>query len=1095
MNFKRYLLLPTAFLFISFASQAQRPFVSSLDTVSGFVGSKVTISGLNFPTSASNLVVHFGGAKAEVISTSENLIEVIVPFGTTHSSVTVTDTSTGLSGKSSERFFLSHNGTEFKVEDLGAQQQFPPDQINQDIGPFDLSLADLDDDGKLDVVRTNVGDTKFNTYLNTSSGSTISMTKNNIVPDPAPGFQTQNLETGDLNGDGKLDLVIVRNNGDRFLVYQNSSSTGSISLTSPQTFIIPKKGENFRFPRRVRIGDLDGDGKPEVLVGQNTDSLVYIYQNQSTSNISLNETPFEIAVNSNSGFTGLDLIDFDKDGLIDILLSEVNGQNVFVIKNTSSPGSLSFGEPQDIRIVNGAIVNVAGGDVNGDGLVDIVGTDFGAQKRLFILLNQSSDGVISFSEPELVSVSANPWGLDFGDLDGNGKLDIVVAFNQSNFLNVLINTSTGATPTFNNFSVPVAKNGRNVKIGDLDNDGRPDIAFVHNVGTTERGDLSVFKNNNCITPVISPNIDAFVCGDLELTATGSGNMTYTWVETDADPDATLSDTDNTTVVNTTGTYQVTLADGLNCSITSAPVPVKIDPEAAITPNIIADSTICPGTAFALTTTTPSVGDEYFWTGPGGFTSSVQNPDFAEFNPTEAGNYDLQVLVQTSNGNVCLSNAATTTVTVRNLPELSITSEGEALFCEGGSSQISVQNFDGFSYIWKKDGTTIEGETTSTFSVSETGSYTATITDGQCTREGRALAFTSAPAPTSSFTSLDIICVDLPVNFEATSTTGQEGLTLNYSWQFGDANSSTSTEAAPTFTYGTAGDKTATLTTGYDEVPNCTNDATATISVQDSPNITIDVTDADNNPLSEPFLKCPDEAVKLILPTSLTNINWTISGTTNSISTEAILESDDPGSFVATGTNEVGCDIIAEVTIDNFADSGIEISSTSIIENDSIILEENQEIVSLTVSGGSNYNWEPIELVGDPASSMQDIMPFDLVTPVTVSGIDVNGCESVDGVTIINPFVIARKSFSPNGDGLADCWEITNTNVTEVTGVCNVIVFDTRGRRLLDTNSPFEEDCVWDGTFSGTQVPAGVYYFAMKCEDGQFNRSGSILLAR
>ena len=48
---------------------------------------------------------------------------------------------------------------------------------------------------------------------------------------------------------------------------------------------------------------------------------------------------------------------------------------------------------------------------------------------------------------------------------------------------------------------------------------------------------------------------------------------------------------------------------------------------------------------------------------------------------------------------------------------------------------------------------------------------------------------------------------------------------------------------------------------------------------------------------------------------------------------------------------------------------------------------------------------------------------------------------------------------------------------------------------LEVKLPDGGSVVWDGTFEGTPVPPGVYYFVMSCSDAQFSQSGSIMLAR
>jgi gliding motility-associated-like protein len=116
----------------------------------------------------------------------------------------------------------------------------------------------------------------------------------------------------------------------------------------------------------------------------------------------------------------------------------------------------------------------------------------------------------------------------------------------------------------------------------------------------------------------------------------------------------------------------------------------------------------------------------------------------------------------------------------------------------------------------------------------------------------------------------------------------------------------------------------------------------------------------------------------------------------------------------------------------------------------------------------------------------------------VTGQTAEGCDESESVEISGGGPRPRKTFSPNGDGLNDCWEIVNSS--GLTG-CEVYILDTRGAIVFKTELPLDPvlpagpDCIWEGDFNGKDVPEGVYFFVVKCTDGSQNLSGSILVAR
>ena len=168
-----------------------------------------------------------------------------------------------------------------------------------------------------------------------------------------------------------------------------------------------------------------------------------------------------------------------------------------------------------------------------------------------------------------------------------------------------------------------------------------------------------------------------------------------------------------------------------------------------------------------------------------------------------------------------------------------------------------------------------------------------------------------------------------------------------------------------------------------------------------------------------------------------------------------------------------------------------------IINDTLELAEALREVDLTVNNGSNYEWSPADLLNTTTGASVIVYPRDRVSVLTVTGNDQSEgqCATTSEVTVISPGVIARKSFSPNGDGIGyDCWEILNSG--NIDG-CTVFIYDEKGSIVFKGDSPFVDDCVWNGNIDNgsKQLPAGVYYFVLKCSDGNLNQTGSILLAR
>ena len=165
-----------------------------------------------------------------------------------------------------------------------------------------------------------------------------------------------------------------------------------------------------------------------------------------------------------------------------------------VLLNTTAPGAAtpSFAAQQDFATGFGP-KSVAAGDVNGDGKLDLVVANFSAN-TVSVLLNTTAPGAAtpSFAAKQDFATGTNPYSVTVGDLNGDGKLDLVVA-NGANTVSVLLNTTTpgATTPSFaakQDFatgSVPTV-----VTAGDLNGDGKPDLVVAncrrqHRVGAAQ----------------------------------------------------------------------------------------------------------------------------------------------------------------------------------------------------------------------------------------------------------------------------------------------------------------------------------------------------------------------------------------------------------------------------------------------------------------------------------------------------------------------------------------------------------------------------------------------------------------------------------
>ena len=142
---------------------------------------------------------------------------------------------------------------------------------------FPIAIGDMDGDGKLDlVVGCGNGSQVISAYRNTATpGSITTGSFAAHVDFAAPGW-VNSVALADLDGDGKLDVAVASQLSSVFSIFKNVSVPGSFTTASLAARVDYPAGYN---PDGVAIGDLDGDGRPDVVFANAYDSTISIYRN------------------------------------------------------------------------------------------------------------------------------------------------------------------------------------------------------------------------------------------------------------------------------------------------------------------------------------------------------------------------------------------------------------------------------------------------------------------------------------------------------------------------------------------------------------------------------------------------------------------------------------------------------------------------------------------------------------------------------------------------------------------------------------------------------------------------------------------------
>jgi gliding motility-associated-like protein len=1063
----------------------QVPVITHVDKYASGNGQRITISGNNFGGIPANLTVWFGAAKGIVETASDQTIEVTVPPGATYENIVVTNTSTGKSASSRSEFLLSYGGeAPISLANLLAQAD-----LDAESGLYDVCLCDLDGDGLNDVAASNSGTNTAplfgaSIYRNTSSstGPFSFAPKTSLLP----STKTLNVKCGDLNGDGKKDLVITEADpGTKIFILKNASTSGSL-LFSTQTITLPGKS-----PKRADIADLDRDGLPEIVVtDQNTENkdLLILPNTSAGGNISFGiPTVVLIPVTNNTGSDGLAIQDIDNDNQPEIIISQVlsSSGNIYVYKNQSRTGTFIFSQVTKADIApatpnnTGAPINLRVGDIDGDSKPDITVTHF-LGSRISVLLNQSSATEVKFAAPVAITTDPFPFGVDLGDLDGDGKLDIVVAsltgpvtdVNPKS-LTILNNTSTPGSVSFlPGLTQATTYVNRHLVVGDINGDAKPDITYTSvddNTRNVPASKISFFRNQGCIKPVVTPGGPMVVCTSFPVTLKTniSAGATYQWKIGGANiPAATTA----TFTPSLTGIYTVDItSDG--CTKTSANVDVTMSTGAATAPTFTNNSPICAEGTLNLGANSTG-GDTYTWTGPAGFSATGASVSRSSYEAKFAGRYEVEV-----KAGGCIAAKGSVLVETISLPAFTIGFPGSDVICSGDTKTLTASPSDvNFTYQWADASGNIGGATSPTHNVNASGTYsfkaTSTLYPGCPEVQADAVVMKVAATPVVAFQSPAETCKDTPVTFTNQSTvTADAG--AHYVWDFGDTG--TSTETSPVHTYTTISNLTVKLTASY-RGDACPVSLTKPIKISAVPTATITATD-------NVFKFCDGDKLTLSVTPTFSEYTWSNNATT------ATIDATVGGNYSVQVKNAIGCKISISKDVTMLPKPAVTATATP----NTINIGESTQLSA--TEGFASYEWTPAETLDSSEDPSPKAIPQQSTT-YTVTVTNTDGCVNESTVEVVvnvdNPSNLLKPAnfFSPNADATNPTWNVGNImNFPQ----CAVTIFDEKGLKVFEAK-PYLND--WDGTgTSGKKVPDGVYYYMIRCEGDSESKTGSITILR
>lgn len=335
--------------------------------------------------------------------------------------------------------------------------------------PNDIAVADLNKDGRLDLVTCNVEDTVTVLLGNGKGGFT-----------PAPGspikMAAHLIAIGDVNNDRNPDLALTHH--DSFGVEVLLGAGDGKFARAPGSPFIAHQGSK-PHNHGLALSDLNSDGKLDITTSNQDDNSISVLLGNGRSNFTpAVGSPFAVGRAPYPHVVG----DVNRDGNLDIVTPNVGSNNVTVLLGNGR-GDFKAAANSPYAVANRPYY-IAIGDVSGDGHPDLITTH--DDINLITTLLGDGRGGFTASPTSTFDVGQRAYKLITADVTGDARMELIIGTEASDSVAVLLGNERGGYTPAAGSPYRVGKNPR-VAIGDVNGDGKADIITANNGS----GDITV----------------------------------------------------------------------------------------------------------------------------------------------------------------------------------------------------------------------------------------------------------------------------------------------------------------------------------------------------------------------------------------------------------------------------------------------------------------------------------------------------------------------------------------------------------------------------------------------------------------------------
>jgi gliding motility-associated-like protein len=600
----------------------------------------------------------------------------------------------------------------------------------------------------------------------------------------------------------------------------------------------------------------------------------------------------------------------------------------------------------------------------------------------------------------------------------------------------------------------------------------PTIVYVFDNNGTCGAEISFVVTVNEV-PVISGSPEVCVGSQIDLSATTDPSLTAPWNSSNSSVASINSDGRVTGV--SAGSAQITYTDENGCTDN---FQVTVNPN----PEISGILSVCVGLTTTLSATnTPNATSPWVSSNPA--IATVDN--FGVVTGVAAGS--AQITYTDVNGCTDME-----TVVVNANPVISLTAADPSV-CNGTDGSILVDGTGSGSLIWSGTASGSNGSVSLPFTITNlaAGTYNVTFTNTTtgCVSNNPSTTLSDPNSPILNPIGNVIACEG---EFVVPAYTEISGSNMTGSQAFYSASGGNGLLAPGTVI--TAAMSPMTIY-AYDIDGDCFSEVSFTVTINALPTVT-SITGSGEY--------CEDELVSDVLVTVTGSSDWTLNyildgvAQTSTGSVSPLNLGNAAGVYTLTSISDANCTNTAtgSATIVVFPRPDAPSVSDAVTYCSTVVFD------AMTATGGSGtMTWYTDEDLTSVYGTGNSIAPANVLGATTYYVTETaNGCEGPSSsivITVEGCDIIVSTAITPNGDGNNDRWVIPNLDDAYPDAI--VRIYNRWGSLLFEHNSATMgkyNDNAWDGSFNGTALPVGSYFFIIEFNDAnkeKLNGAVSIIL--